>query len=88
MKFDKASLAKSSMPKKGPADPMLDSSDLEHEASMEGESVPEESAEQPVETELSKLSDDELLEELKKRGFEIEDDSAASGEAVPVTGTK
>jgi hypothetical protein len=76
MKFDKASLQKAGMPKKGAKDPMLEDADLFAEAEAEGEEPAMEAKEMALEDEkspLADLSDDELLEELKKRGFEVED---------------
>lgn len=81
MKLDKASLQKAGMPKKGASDPMLEDADILAEAEAEGEEPAVEKAEQPAESALADLSDDELLEELKRRGFEVEDEQASAAPA-------
>lgn len=55
-------------------DPMLDVEELDLDEVGTPEEMPMEGTESPAEegAELSHLSDDDLLAELKKRGFEVE----------------
>lgn len=75
MKMSKDMLKKADMPPaKGAKDDMLDleGAGIEDEAVSEGESPEEEKSEQGK-SDLSSAKDEDLLEELKKRGYEIDD---------------